>query len=503
MSNYHHVLVDAKTEYTKQLINMISPRIYEGIESVYKESIKISKYNNYLKTFQELLSDIPTWNNSIIEGEYERIMKISSCDWIEELITAVFVSHTKVLTAIKVKGKKDKTIELKIPNGKNFIHKCYIDIARKFWKRPDLFFHKYSNLELQRNMFESERIIEITIEETIRKLLPVKNILKEYLGNDYCDDSDIDDISMSISNNAKENLRKMVKKEIENSLNKNENDSSDKYSNYTLNNNNTSNQNGSGINNINNDKKENVELETLLNIEDKKENVELESIKIEDKKENVEVKHINIEDKENVENNKVNIELKHINIEDTKENVENNNNVDTKDKTGNMEDTKLNVELKHINININDTKEIVKDTKEIVEDTKEIVEDTKEIVEDAKEIVEDAKEIVEVKHINIEDTNENVKDKKVNIKLESINKEDTNENVKDKKVNIKLESINKEDTNENVKDKKVNIELESIDIDIDENATEILLNELQNYKIKSENTLVDESYFFNDAISYS
>ena len=291
MSNYHHVLVDAKTEYTKQLINMISPRIYEGIESVYKESIKISKYNNYLKTFQELLSDIPTWNNSIIEGEYERIMKISSCDWIEELITAVFVSHTKVLTAIKVKGKKDKTIELKIPNGKNFIHKCYIDIARKFWKRPDLFFHKYSNLELQRNMFESERIIEITIEETIRKLLPVKNILKEYLGNDYCDDSDIDDISMSISNNAKENLRKMVKKEIENSLNKNENDSSDKYSNYTLNNNNTSNQNGSGINNINNDKKENVELETLLNIEDKKETVELESIKIEDKKENVEVKH--------------------------------------------------------------------------------------------------------------------------------------------------------------------------------------------------------------------
>ena len=475
MSNYHHVLVDAKTEYTKQLINMISPRIYEGIESVYKESIKISKYNNYLKTFQELLSDIPTWNNSIIEGEYERIMKISSCDWIEELITAVFVSHTKVLTAIKVKGKKDKTIELKIPNGKNFIHKCYIDIARKFWKRPDLFFHKYSNLELQRNMFESERIIEITIEETIRKLLPVKNILKEYLGNDYCDDSDIDDISMSISNNAKENLRKMVKKEIENSLNKNENDSSDKYSNYTLNNNNTSNQNGSGINNINNDKKENVELETLLNIEDKKETVELESIKIEDKKENVEVKHINIEDKENVENNKVNIELKHINIEDTKENVEDNNNVDTKDKTGNMEDTKLNVELKHINININDTKEIVKDTKKIVKDTKKIVKDTKEIVEDTKEIVE-------VKHINIEDTNENVKDKKVN---------------------IKLESINIEDTNENVKDKKVNIELESIDIDIDENATEILLNELQNYKIKSENTLVDESYFFNDAISYS
>ena len=36
MDNYHHVLVDAKTEYTKQLVTMLTPRIYEGISSIYE-----------------------------------------------------------------------------------------------------------------------------------------------------------------------------------------------------------------------------------------------------------------------------------------------------------------------------------------------------------------------------------------------------------------------------------------------------------------------------------
>ena len=45
MNSYHHVLVDAKTEYTKQLVSMLAPRIYEGIKSVYDESVKYNLKN--------------------------------------------------------------------------------------------------------------------------------------------------------------------------------------------------------------------------------------------------------------------------------------------------------------------------------------------------------------------------------------------------------------------------------------------------------------------------
>ena len=38
--------------------------------------------------------------------------------------------------------------------------------------------------EFQRNRNEAEGLIEKSIETTIRKQLPVKHILQEYLGND-------------------------------------------------------------------------------------------------------------------------------------------------------------------------------------------------------------------------------------------------------------------------------------------------------------------------------
>merc|ERR1712086_803950 len=204
------VLVDAKTEYTKQLTNILIPFIFEGIKSIYDETSIYcinQGHTNVLMIFQEKLSLIPNWNQDIINKEYSRIMTDSGCDWLDELVTAVFLSQTKILTSIK-KYKKKKKINLKIPKIEHFIHKCYIECAREFWKNPFLFSKKCNQSEYQRNCRESQKIIGLTIEETIRKLLPVKNILKEYLGEEQDDISFIDD-------KYKKNLRKIVQKEIE------------------------------------------------------------------------------------------------------------------------------------------------------------------------------------------------------------------------------------------------------------------------------------------------
>merc|ERR1712086_122871 len=209
------VLVDAKTEYTKQLTNILIPFIFEGIKSIYDETSIYcinQGHTNVLMIFQEKLSLIPNWNQDIINKEYSRIMTDSGCDWLDELVTAVFLSQTKILTSIKKntkkKYKKKKKINLKIPKIEHFIHKCYIECAREFWKNPFLFSKKCNQSEYQRNCRESQKIIGLTIEETIRKLLPVKNILKEYLGEEQDDISFIDD-------KYKKNLRKIVQKEIE------------------------------------------------------------------------------------------------------------------------------------------------------------------------------------------------------------------------------------------------------------------------------------------------
>ena len=72
----------------------------------------------------------------MIENEVDRIVRVSNCDWLEDLITAVFISHTKILASL---GNNSKRVNLTIPKSSNFIHKCYINSAREMWKNPYLF----------------------------------------------------------------------------------------------------------------------------------------------------------------------------------------------------------------------------------------------------------------------------------------------------------------------------------------------------------------------------
>ena len=210
------ILVDAKTEYTRQLINIITPVIYQGIKLIYNESknksIENEETNLCLSYFQNELSEIPKWNQIIITEKYNTIIEQSKCDWLDDLLTAVFVSHTKILTSINTSKNKNK-INLQIPKVDFFIHQCYIDVAREFWKNPYLFDSNVNNFEYQRNRRDAIQIIENIISETIRKQLPVKNILKEYLGSEYSEDTN-DNIKEP--NKITNNLRKLVKNEIEN-----------------------------------------------------------------------------------------------------------------------------------------------------------------------------------------------------------------------------------------------------------------------------------------------
>ena len=242
------VLVDAKTEYTKQLLDLLTPRIYEGIMSLYEDAKDICNKNkdpNILITFQQLLRSIPKWKMSLLETEYNRIVTKSNCDFLEDLITAIFVANTKILTAIKTDNnrKHKHKLDLIVPNGAAFIHKCYIQVAREFWKNPYLFDDTISSCDIQRNMRDSYNIIDKAITESIRKQLPVRHILKEYLGEIVEDDKNEDDIESILTDTERTNLKKMVEHElrdsdnnsiINNTTNNNEEQLTDAYKNYDL-----------------------------------------------------------------------------------------------------------------------------------------------------------------------------------------------------------------------------------------------------------------------------
>ena len=200
------IFAQAKVEYTKQLIEILYPHMFDGVKSIYDESKVIYSSKNgtpILLLFRELLEKVPIWNSEIIDSECSRIINNSNCDWIDDLITAVFISHTKILTSIGPNQSFQK-INVTIPKTSTFIHKSYINTAREIWKNPYLFNENVPGHEYQKNNKEIENIIKNCIETTIRNLLPIKEILKEHL------EGETDNNLL----NQKEELKKLLREEL-------------------------------------------------------------------------------------------------------------------------------------------------------------------------------------------------------------------------------------------------------------------------------------------------
>ena len=119
------------------------------------------------------------WNQITITEKYEKILEYSKCDWLDDLLTAVFVSHTKILTSINTNKNKNK-INLQILKLIFSFTNATLKLPEGNWK-IHVVDDSVNNFEYQRNRRDAVHIIESVIAETIRKQLPVKNILKEYL----------------------------------------------------------------------------------------------------------------------------------------------------------------------------------------------------------------------------------------------------------------------------------------------------------------------------------
>ena len=203
-------LVETKTEYTIQLTNILVPIIYEGITSIYEDAMKIANQDEELKTFQIFLKKIPKWNNSLLENETKRILYISTCsELLINLVNAVIKANIMILTNTHPSNKSSLKINTKF-DFKEFIHNCYIESARIFYNNPYLFYHKHSIYDINRNQKDAKDNIKNAIIEAIRKMLPLKMIINEYLGNSFKDDSNIN-IDVNLSEAEKHNLNNMIK----------------------------------------------------------------------------------------------------------------------------------------------------------------------------------------------------------------------------------------------------------------------------------------------------
>jgi len=176
-----NILVEAKKEYLGQMCTIMCPPMIEVFSDMYDEATKLSKGRKVLIMFQKLLKEVPNWSNAMSKQHADNIA--NRCAWFNDLLAAVFVACTKILSSVRLKAD-NKKISLKLPTNEVFIQTCYNNIAKDLYRDPYIFHEEQS-------VYNRDEKLNIrfclAIENSVKELIPVQQILQTYMSQESRD----------------------------------------------------------------------------------------------------------------------------------------------------------------------------------------------------------------------------------------------------------------------------------------------------------------------------
>src|SRR6056300_1193098 len=158
------IMVEAKKEYLGQLCLIMCPPMIEVFEEMYNEAVKTSKGKQVLIMFQKILKDVPNWSNAMSKRHSDNIT--SRCSWFSDLLAAVFVACTKILSSVRLRAE-NKKISLKVPTEEVFIQTCYDNVAKELYRDPYIYHEEQSEHIRDEKLYNR---ITICIENTVKEL---------------------------------------------------------------------------------------------------------------------------------------------------------------------------------------------------------------------------------------------------------------------------------------------------------------------------------------------
>jgi hypothetical protein len=174
-----------KTSLRENLTRVLVPHVSDGLWSIYESAKSACERNGQsdqiLKTFQNLLTQIPKWSPETLKKEVDRIALASKCEYMEDLLLGVFVSYFRAFAALQQVENTHVEIDFKRPSIETFVHALYKQSARLSWSSAYLFKTIGVPSEQQaRNRREIELMIGAAMNEVIDSFIPWKDISKAY-----------------------------------------------------------------------------------------------------------------------------------------------------------------------------------------------------------------------------------------------------------------------------------------------------------------------------------
>src|SRR5210317_893726 len=182
MDNNLNVLVEAKKELLNQLSSTILPSALDCMDSLHAESKVETQGRNTLKAFQEKLAKIPQWNNYQIDTEVGKCVdRCGGC--LDEMTAACFVATVKIISSVRL-SKDSRKVSLKIPTNDVFVLGVYTNVAKRIYEDPYIYQEFVSRKDRRK---ELRKRMDGVVEETVKEMLPINQILKTYLTKNAVD----------------------------------------------------------------------------------------------------------------------------------------------------------------------------------------------------------------------------------------------------------------------------------------------------------------------------
>lgn len=172
--------VEIKKEYVEQFKDLIAPTFCKGFDSLYNRTFNEKNGVNFIESFITLLKQIPGMGPDKIKTlSNDIIINGGSGNIILQLFRAICKINIAIYSNKNIEDINEslyKNIEFE-----GFVHTCYILCSERFIAFPNLFYKQLKEYELELNKLKIIEIVKNSIEQALRKKIPLDYVLNQFL----------------------------------------------------------------------------------------------------------------------------------------------------------------------------------------------------------------------------------------------------------------------------------------------------------------------------------